>query len=195
MINVLEEIKPFLTFKSNDDFYYLQVLKRKKENPELGSNSYLVKSYMITSIEYLEMKMHEIIAFCNYHNARACINLNVRSFRRCSLKMLKKVTDQILNEDFTHTKKAYDSVCGAEKPKDNKKWIIDIDVKDLDFVEEVKEYVNNLTPNPGENKIFKVLETKNGFHIITSPFRVDMFVNDFPGIDIQRNNPVNLYIP
>ena len=31
-IDVLNRIKPLLVFESDDDFYYLQILQRKKEN-------------------------------------------------------------------------------------------------------------------------------------------------------------------
>lgn len=37
MINNLNQIKELLNFESEDVFYHLQVLKRKKEHPELGS--------------------------------------------------------------------------------------------------------------------------------------------------------------
>ena len=39
MIDVFEKIKHLLVFESVDDFYYLQILQRKKENPGIGSNS------------------------------------------------------------------------------------------------------------------------------------------------------------
>lgn len=195
MINVLEQIKEFLVFDSEDDFYYLQILKRKKENPELGSNSYMVKSYTIDSIDYLELKMPEIIAICNFHNARACLNLNRRSYRKCTLMTLKKITDQLLNEDFSHTKKAYDSVCGVENNEKDKKWIVDVDVKDMDYINNMISFISSIEPNPGKSKIYTILETKNGFHLITSPFRVDIFKKEYSDTDIQKNNPINLYIP
>lgn len=33
MVDNLRLILPFLKFESEDDFYYLQILQRKKENP------------------------------------------------------------------------------------------------------------------------------------------------------------------
>jgi len=54
MIDNLDKIKPLLNFESEDDFYYLQILQRKKENPELGSNSRVIKNYYIKSVEELE---------------------------------------------------------------------------------------------------------------------------------------------
>ena len=49
MINNLKIIKSLLTFESKDDFYYLQILQRKKENPQLGSNRRVIKNYYINS--------------------------------------------------------------------------------------------------------------------------------------------------
>lgn len=43
MVDVKDKIQDFLIFENNDDFYLLQVLKRKKENPQLGSNSRVIK--------------------------------------------------------------------------------------------------------------------------------------------------------
>jgi type II secretory pathway component PulL len=112
MINNVLILASLLTFESEDDFYHLQILKRKKEHPELGSNSYVVKTYYISSLKYLGNKMPEIQQLCQFHNARAYINLNVRSYEKLAFQMLKKVTDQIMNRDFRSVRKAYESVSG-----------------------------------------------------------------------------------
>ena len=96
MIDNFEQISKLLSFDNNDQFYFVQVLKRKKENPELGSNSYVVKTYYIKSVDDLMFNKGEMIVLANYHNARICINLNKRSFERTCLHTLKKITDQII---------------------------------------------------------------------------------------------------
>ena len=46
MTNNIDQIRSnFLKFTDPGDFYFIQVIQRKKENPELGSNSYIVKNY------------------------------------------------------------------------------------------------------------------------------------------------------
>ena len=190
-MNNIELIKPLLIFEDDDTFYHLQIIKRKKEHSELGSNSYIVKTYYIRSIEYLELKMPEIINLCEFHNARACINLNRRSFEKLAYQMLKKVTDCILNKDFKSVRKSYESVCGSfSNEKDNKKWIVDIDTKD-DLCIQVKADIIKL--EPFGQKVLACIETKNGYHLITNPFRLDKFKELYPQIEVHKNNPTLLY--
>jgi hypothetical protein len=183
-MNNIELIKPLLSFNSEDDFYHLQILKRKKEHPELGSNSYVVKTYYIRSIQHLENIMNEVICICDFHNARACINLNKRSFEKLAYQMLKKVTDCILNKDFKSVRKSYESVCGSfSNEKDNKKWIIDVDDKTTHKVlEEHFKWIN--VP------ILANIPTKNGCHLIVNPFDIKLFITKS---DIHKNNPTLLY--
>lgn len=199
MVNNFEQIKNLLEFDSGDDFYHLQILKRKKENPELGSNSYVVKTYYVTSTDYLDFKKQEIIDMCISNNARACINLNRRSFERMAFHTLKKVTDQIMNKDYYSVRKAYESVCGSFMNEPNKKWILDFDTKDESFLPPLMVQLFNLRPEGG--KFIDKIETKNGYHIITKPFDKQAFNYLFSGwytIEkpaIQDNNPTILYIP
>ena len=197
MIDNFDIIKGLLKFESPDDFYHLQIIKRKKENPELGSNSYVVKTYYIKSVEYLEKKRTEIINLCEFNNARACINLNRRSFERLAFHMLKKVTDQIMNKDFKSVRKAYESVCGAYSNEPNKKWIIDIDYKDISEEERgvIFNYIQLLIKETGKDETITIIPTRNGKHWITSPFNLAIFRENYGGtIDVHKDNPTILYI-
>ena len=190
-------IKDILEFKTEDDFYHLQILKRKKEHPDLGSNSYVVKTYYISSIEYLTDKYSEIKALCDFHNARAYINLNVRSFERTAFHTLKKITDIIMNKDFKSARKAYESVCGEYGTGRDKRWIIDIDdhpeTLGVEFFVEMYQFLETI--EPVGKKLVAEIPTKNGIHIITSPFNVEKFSKQYSGIDLHKNNPTILYIP
>lgn len=189
MINNFEQIKSLLNFDSEDTFYHLQILKRKKEHPELGSNSYVVKTYYIKSIEHLKRVFPEIKNICDFHNARAYINLNKRSFERIAYHTLKKVTDCILNKDFKSVRKAYESVCGAFSTGD-KLWIIDIDDNNFDS-SNIIEYIDKQKPiGP---KVVAKIPTKSGYHLIVKPFNASLF--SMFEVDLHHNNPTILYIP
>lgn len=190
-VNNLTAIKGLLKFDSSDDFYFLQIIKRKKDNPEIGSNSIVVKTYYLISIEHLEKLMPEIVSICDYHNARACINLNVRSFEKTAFHTLKKISDIIMNKDYKSVISAYDSVCGEFGAGKNKSWIIDIDTTDEEFIEKVKNNINGCPPLG--IKIISKIPSKSGCHLISLPFDIRQF--GFPEIDIHKNNPTALYIP
>lgn len=198
MVDNFQQISDLLNFDSEDDFYHLQILKRKKENPELGSNSHVIKTYYVSSKAYLEQKREEIIALSSLHNARACINLNRRSFEKIAFHLLKKVTDQIMNKDYKSARKAYESVCGGNSNEPLKRWILDIDDKSIDE-KNLRDIIDFLPPF-GDKFVAKI-ETKNGYHLIVNPFDVSRLreANDFDNLgynfDIQKDNPTILFIP
>jgi hypothetical protein len=192
MVDNFEQIKSLLKFDDEDQFYLVQIIKRKKDNKELGSNSHVVKFYYIKSAEDLDKNKEEMVLLANFHNARVCVNLNKRSFEKTAFHTLKKITDQILNKDFKNVRKAYNSVCGMHAGELDKTWIIDIDekgrcanqvLKDLDEIQ------------PIGDKLIAIIETKNGVHLITRPFNIQKFKEWFPDIDVHKNNPTIIYIP
>ena len=90
---------------------------------------------------------------------------------------------------------AYESLVGTftSEPRESRKWIVDIDVLSLAAVREVESFIQ--MHNNKDTKILGILRTKNGYHLLTTPFRVDEFRKKYPEHEIHRNNPVNLYIP
>ena len=194
MVNNLEKILPFLTFESADDFYYLQILQRKKENPEIGSNSRVIKNYYITSQQYLIERYDEIIKLCEVFNARASIRLNKRSFESVGFKTLENIANSMRNREYKFLKASYDRACGLGHNDKDRKWILDIDEKNINIPE--LEYLL-ATLEPRGRKVLIQLDSKSGYHLITSPFNVEEFKKKYTKIDIEihKDNPTNLYIP
>jgi len=194
MIDVLNQLKSVLVFNDNDDFYLLQILQRKKENPNLGSNSRVIKNYYIGSIEYLESKYEEIKMLCIQFNARAMIRLNKRSYKKVAFKTLQNIANSMSNDDYSFIKNSYDRACGNGHNDKIKKWILDIDYPyTKEYLNEVRGVIKNT--KPVGDKILLELPTKNGIHFITTPFDLREFKTDFPDIEIHKDNPVNLFIP
>jgi len=203
MINNLEIIKTLLKFNSEDDFYFLEIIKRRKENPDNASNARVIKSFYIHSVEYLEKVMPEIIGLCNLENARAYINLNRRSFEKIAFQTLKKITDCIISKDFRSCKKAYNSACGSFSNESDKTWVIDIDYQDfptqppgmfLDNGGDIQDLISDLIKETGKEPNLNIVPTKNGYHIISQPFNRSKFNLYYSDIDIQTNSPTLLYI-
>lgn len=202
MVNNFEVIKPLLVFPNDQTFYFVQILQRKKDHPpgtRLGgsnNNARLIKAYYITSQEHLDIHTEEIVKLCEVFNARACINLNPRNFEKAAFKLLEKIAHQMMNRDFYGIRKSYDSVLGDYHKEMDKRWLVDIDVKDLNVVNEIQTYIERIQEIDGLNrKTLACIETKSGYHLITHPFNMEKFSKDYRGFDVHKNNPTALYIP
>jgi hypothetical protein len=202
ILNNFEIIKPLLTFKDENHFYFLQVIQRKKDFDKdggdriryLGSNNNnrLIKAYYIYSIEQLNRYTSEIIGLCEMFKARAGINLNPRNNRDVALDCLERLARDIRCNNFD-VSKIYNSVCGENKGSD-KHWIIDLDEHDLPMQGSIMNFLDTIEPF-GEKKIIAQVPSKTGMHLITKSFNRQKFKEQFPTIETHVNNPTNLYIP
>lgn len=192
MIDNFDYILPLLNFDSDDDFYYLQLLQRKKEVDTLSSNSNVVKNYYIGNMDYLNRKRKEIMRLCGVFNARAMIRLNRRSWRQCALRGLEKIAGQCASEDWMSVRKFYERVCGRYNNEETKRWILDVDGsgRDTNDMMLAAEACKPLGP-----KFITLIPSKNGSHLITTPFDIQEFKTKYPDVEIHKDNPTNLYIP
>ena len=200
-INNFNHIGKHLKWDNDDQFYYLQLLQRRKENPELPSNSRVIKEYYIGSREYLDKHEDEIIKLCDMFKARASLRLNKRSYKKIAFMTLKKLTDQLISSDFYAVRNSYSKACGTHNCESKKMWILDIDDRSLEnewdrnYLYKVEEFVNSIDPEPGTEKFLYAVPSKTGFHMICNPFRLDLFKKEYPEIEVLKDNPTNLYIP
>ena len=193
MIDNYALLVPLLKFESEDDFYYLQILQRKKENTEVGKNSNSVREFYIGNLEYLERKWSLIKALCEVFNARACLRMNRRSWRQCALRSMEKIAGQIVCNDFRSVAKYYSRVAGTYHNETPARWIVDLDENNLVLIHEIAEYINTLRPEG--NKILATVPSKNGWHLLTNPFDVQEFNKKGYKVELHKDNPENLYIP
>jgi hypothetical protein len=195
MIDNIELIKPLLNFSEPGDFYYCLILKRKKDQPEGERDNHqsvrTIKTYCVESIEYLEKRYDEIKQLCEMFKARAYIHVQKQNHRDVSLNMMVALAQKI--QDGNHKQQGlFDSVVGQIKTLE-KNWVVDIDLKDRLFCEDVAEFINTLKPEG--DKIKTAIPTKNGYHLITKRFDVKTFSEIYPEIQIQKKNPTLLFLP
>lgn len=200
MVDNFKQIKELLNFESEDEFYFLQLIKRKKENPELGFNNRVIRSYFIKSNKQLDSLENEVKSLCNTTNSRAYLNLNKRSFEKMALRTMKNVCDHLMNKDYEHIHKAYTTVCGQYSDDKNKTYLLDIDKDDNGDYEhslgDVVEFIDmQCEPLDKRFKLVATIPTKNGIHLIVEPFNLQKFGNVYPDIAVHKNNPTILYVP
>lgn len=183
---------------TGQDFYFVQVLQRKKdhkeENKRLGrnNNARLVKAYYIYSLEQYDEYMEEMIVLAKLFNARVGINLNRRNSRKLALEMNEQLAACLKSENY-NLSKLYNSCCGMVTGTD-KLWLVDIDSPLLSHVSGVIDTINSLEPSVG-NKIKATIPTKSGYHLITTAFNSKEFGEKHPEVEVHKNNPTALFIP
>lgn len=199
MIDNFEQIRSMLKFE-DDYFYFIQIIQRSKENPKLGSNNRIIRSYNIDLLEKFDKNKDEIITLCNTFNARAYIHLNRRKWSKIALECLRHNAELIANNQHSGIKSSFETVIGRNngEPRESKTWIIDVDMNDYNVLNKIGAILTNIKPIE-DDKWIETIPTKNGFHMITKPFNRAEFnkymqlQGDVP--DIHTDNPTVLYIP
>lgn len=205
IVDNTEQIKRLISDCGPGEFYMLNILHRGKdgktpyEPADKKISQQMIKTFYVSSPEYLENKMQEIKDLCKMYNARAVINLNKKSWKRVALESIGILSNILLKEGkeekwWKNIKSVIDSACGQTGACDgNKTWIIDVDTKDMEVVTRLQYIVNHCNPMVGD-KVKDVIPTVHGYHILTSPFNLKEFKEQYPEkIDIHENNPTVLY--
>lgn len=212
MVNNLDYIKfrlkEVFDLNNKDLFFHVLILQRKKEVDEINKNSNVIKSYAVKDLEYLENKLNnEIIPICNSQNARAMINLNPKSFKRVSHSMLRRLSEYIENDFYEGAiKKLFDSCASSSSINKElgieKYWLVDIDYKDIEIFRKVQSIINFCEPiKPNIQKVKGFTNSKNGYHIYTTPFNLKTFESykirykNIEQVEIKKDCLTNLYIP
>ena len=200
MIDNIDLIKPLLTFDKEGDFYQLFVFLRKKDQPEGEKDNHqsvrTIKSYSVTSHEYLDKRYDEIKMLCEVFKARAYIHVAKQNHIDVGMNMISEIVTRIQSGQINQ-KNVFDSVVGQIKTQE-KRWIVDIDMKDENALLKIQHIINNVRPYGDQPKVIKVIPTKSGYHLITQRFDVMEFKKYFLGgdvPDIQKKNPTLLYYP
>ena len=197
MVNNIELIKPHLIFPNERSFYFIQIIKRKKENPEMTGYSLPVESFYIFSIEQLDRVMPHIIEKCEQNRARAYIKMNTLDMQSVALETISVLTQEIRKENWKHISKALNSACGicGKQNGTEKMYLVDIDSKDENYINEIKTYINQLEPVDNNKKVKMIVPTRNGVHFLSTGFNMQKFKQTYPGIDVHGDGITLLYFP
>ena len=187
-------IKPLIDFPTEDTYYFLQIMKRRKDNPEMTTGNKIVKSYYLYSPFDLETLKPKIIEHCTLNRARAYLRLNKRSLKKTALQCLKRTTDLIITEDYKAMKDIYEHISGEFHADTVKKWILDFDPEN---VKDIPLAVNAYRQRYYEQILLEI-PTVNGIHLVSKPFNLQEYKNDkelmsYGLVDVHKDNPTILY--
>ena len=133
-IDNFNRISKYLQFNNpEDDFYFVQIIKRLKDNPHddkrqgnYRNGSWYLKSYRIKSAEQLEQLKPEIVDICEKNNARAYMCVNPRSQKETEerVKFIKQTKPWATNVEDRVAGEAKDGYSWKGK---RQRLVIDID--------------------------------------------------------------------
>jgi len=204
MVNNSEQIKSMLSF-GTDDFYFVEIIKRRKDNPELDRSEKVIRNFYIESFEQYDKLLPIITKVCDYENARAYFRINRRNYKKLALHINKRIAEYLINGSEKSIRTVFDSVAGEIHSDDDTKWIVDID--NLSFDDKFSSvmglgtrpmyysYLEKLQIEANRVPLMHVLPTKSGIHIVTRPFNLQKFKEVHPEIDVHKDNMVVLYCP
>ena len=150
LIDNFDTAAKVMEFGSDDDFYFVQIIKRFKDNPNddkrqgnyHGGAWYPYKGFRIKSVDELMSLKPKIIDLCNQSNARAYMTVNSRSDKATDNQIVKvrgiyppsdarnQYADEIVPAQAKH---------GRNWQGQRLKFFIDIDTKDKRIWAEVKK--------------------------------------------------------
>ena len=201
MINNFSAIRDLLTFGDEDKFYFIQIFKRRKDNPDMKKDMVIIDNYFVYELEHFNGLEERIIKQCTDNNARAYIRLNRRSSRQVALKTLGRIAQMIEDSNYKFVHRAYLSCAGEYHKEEDKTWIIDIDRNGESddaydaLINSIIFEAQQLIQETGKDDSMSILPTKNGLHLVCRPFNLSRFKKSFPDVDVHKDNPVVLFCP
>ena len=182
-------VDKMLEFNSPDDFYFVQIIKRFKDNPNDDKNhgnyhggAWYLGGYRVHSAEELLSLKDSIIDICEKNNARAYITINTRS---------DKETDSYINVYRRHfnpsdARYIYADQIIPGQAKDGPNWagrrkrlVIDIDVPNNEKTRDGKNVwneVKRILNAVGITPIGEYVTPSGGLHIILPDKEDDKFL-------------------
>lgn len=192
VLDNFDKLQNILQFTDNS-YYKFSVLLRNKDNAEIkNAKQHVIKSWLCSSFEQINTFKNEMINTCRAFNGRLYVNLDRGSTIKTLLEIKKYIDTQIEQYIFSEDKiinpkiiyRAFESNTDIDKTKDNRKWLIDIDKKDLLLFTKVKEVLP-------EQYFEEIFETKNGYHLI---YKRKFNVSEYLKSDITFDEKTKKYI-
>lgn len=183
-VDNFQKIQKLLNFSNTNALYTINIFQRRKDIPDLSKHSKLIKTYYIRCIEDFNKCQESIVTLCNDKQARAYIDLNARDVEKVALYTLQKTADHIANKEYDAIQNVYLDACGNSPVLYKKLWIIDVDTKNYETLNILKGKIED---------ILEIIPTKNGYHIICSPFNISNF-QKIENVDIIKHCVTLLYM-
>lgn len=186
-----------------DDFYFVEIMQRKKDGNNLPSNTHgarIIRSFYFFNKEEFLKRVDYMKQLCNDNHARAYFWINPRNTVDVALDCIKQYAEIIKTGNTRLGMSVFDSATGSSRSNHyNKLWVLDVDSKDEEYCNKILDIMLKCRGRDvGSNRLKHTIPTRQGFHFITTAFDKNQFaqelaINQLAPIDIHDNNPTLLY--
>lgn len=199
-VNNISKIRDLLKFNEKDDYYFIQLIQRRKDNLGMECDARGIKSYYVSSLRLFDSLIPEIKKLSYLLNARVYIHINPRNYRYTSIKVATSLMERCNSNDLIGCHTVFDRVSSKySKPgiRNSKLWVVDVD--DINIPGGIDELVKSINEkcSPSGDKVIDVLPTVSGTHIITRPFNSYEFREIYPDSNMvelsKSEKPTLLY--
>lgn len=204
MIDNIRKISPLLRLlNSPDTYYHLQILKRRKDNPDMTKSEHVVMDKFINGPDHLDKLYPELKAIAEATQARVMINVAPRTYSKTGPAMLQDLAALVPGGDYRKAARLFTSST-AKNPGRNKLWVLDIDPP----VVGEHHWIGNELCNTDIDKdvslapnVRATIPTPNGIHYIMTPFNLQAYNLAAMGtkwgqyIDVKKDAHTILYVP
>ena len=201
MVDNFKLIRNYLKFYDKNTFYFCQLIKRKKDNPNMDRNNEVIHSYYIYSLHDLDDLEPIIKKTCEEENCRAYIHLNDLDLEKVALNALAMTARLIRDGEYKKIIRAWSSACGETNCSRDKVWLLDLDGDEVNMKDELIEFIDTLEPLPAEEDPIKTkfrlaVPTAHGLHLMVKQFNIKDFSKKYNTDEfLHKDNPTILYIP
>ena len=131
IVDNFDRIGEIMDFDDENTFYWVQIIKRRKDNPELDDDYTQYGSYCFYSYESLLKAKDDLIKTSHAHNDRIVLWVNRRDIKELGLHMAQITLEYIQSKQYKELNRSFENTCGNNKKKDvDAYYIVDVDSKD-----------------------------------------------------------------
>ena len=180
-----------------DKYFVIELMRRGKDNPDMSAANYHFRNYYIYSWKDLDKYEKEIKDVCTLLKLRAYCSVNYKKMSQVALNTLAESARRIAAHDYKKFYNIFESCSGKYADKGNSVWVVDIDKENLDSINVIKHYINEVKPTNTEKILFE-MPTKSGIHLITKGFDLKTFNDNCKNelgykVDVKKNHLTLLY--
>ena len=169
ILDNIDLVRRLLKFKEGV-FYFIQVIQRRKDNPDLEKTDMKRYQCFITSEEDFDIHLKRIVKVCNDFNARAYISLIPRSLEKLGKQCLLEYAKRVTSSDYSRIWDIPNRVALSEETRmagviSKPLRMFDLDDLNPDNLDTLIKFIDGLGLS-----IAATVPTPNGYHVLVEAF-------------------------